>query len=227
MVPIFKKGDRNKPENYRPESLTSIVCKTLEFIVCSSLHRHLEAHSISTDAQHGFRKRRSCETQLLLTIQDVVKDGDSKGQRDVILLDFSKAFDKVSHQWLLRKLNFYGVRNSIHRWIGNFLGGRTQQVLPDGVKSTPAPVQSDVPQGSVLGLLLFLLFISDLPAYISPVNSQVVCRWLHTTVYKHTCIWSFTHSSTLPNGNLYWLHIPVTIHGHTLEEAGSAKYICT
>ena len=97
VVPIFKKGDRNKPENYRPVSLTSIVCKTLEHIVCSSMHRHLEAHSILTDAQHGFRKRRSCETQLILTIQDLAKDVDNKGQTDVILLDFSKAFDKVSH----------------------------------------------------------------------------------------------------------------------------------
>ena len=124
VVTIFKKGNRNNPENYRPVSLTSIVCKIWEHIVCSSMHLLLEAHSILTDAQHGFRKRCSCETQLILTIQDLAKDVDSKGQTDVILLDFSKAFYKVSLLRLLRKLDFYDVRGSVHRWTGNFLGGR-------------------------------------------------------------------------------------------------------
>ena len=105
IVPIVKKGDRNKPENYRPVSLTSIACKTLGYILCSSIRRHLEAHIILTDAQHGFRKRRSCETQLITTIQDLAKTVDNRGQNDVnitmILLDFLKAFDKVPHHCLL------------------------------------------------------------------------------------------------------------------------------
>ena len=123
VVPIFKKGEKSKAENYRPVSLTSVTCKMLEHIVCSSIMRHLDVHKILHDAQHGFRKRRSCESQLILTVQDLAKNIDNRGQTDLILLDFSKAFDKVPHKRLLYKINYYGVRNSTLRWIGDFLGG--------------------------------------------------------------------------------------------------------
>ena len=101
VVPIFKKGERNHPGNYRPISLTSISCKMLEHIVCSSIMDHLDSYKILSEAQHGFRKKRSCESQLLLAIQDLAKGIDAREQHDVILLDFSKALDKVPHQRFL------------------------------------------------------------------------------------------------------------------------------
>ena len=94
VVPLFKKGNRSLPSNYRPISLTAILCKLCEHVVHSAIINHLSEHSILTDAQHGFRKRRSCDTQLILTVDDLAKGMEDKGQTDLVLLDFSKAFDQ-------------------------------------------------------------------------------------------------------------------------------------
>ena len=111
VTAIFKKGERYKASNYRPVSLTSLCCKVQEHIIVSSILKHLDAHQILTDCQHGFRARRSCETQLLTLAHELLSSLDVGYQHDLIILDFSKAFDRVPHERLLKKLDHYGIRD--------------------------------------------------------------------------------------------------------------------
>ena len=155
VTPIYKKGSRHDPANYRPVSLTTVCCKVLEHVICKHILDHLDKHGILTDLQHGFRSGFSCETQLLITSHDILKNFDNKVQTDVIILDFSKAFDTVPHDRLLTKLEHLGIDGKINSWMQAFLTNRSQQVVVDGEASDPVSVDSGVPQGSVLGPLLF------------------------------------------------------------------------
>ena len=150
ISPIFKKGDKHLPANYRPVSLASICRKILEHIVHIHVIKHLDNHHLLNNAQHGFRKRRSCESQLILTVQDLVKGLNVGEQIDTVLFDFSKGFDKVLHQQLLEKLCHYGVRDSLNKWNADFLADRQQEVDLEGTHSNATNVTPGVLQGTVL-----------------------------------------------------------------------------
>ena len=173
ISPVFKKGPRCEPENYRPVSLTCVMCKVFEHILCTHIRSHLDRHGILTEFNHGFRKKHSCELQLLITSHDFLSRLDLKQEVDVLVLDFSKAFDTVPHERLLHKLELYGIDGDLHSWIRSFLTSRSQSVVIDGCHSQEDRVLSGVPQGTVLGPLLFLCHINDLPRV---VDTQTAVR---------------------------------------------------
>ena len=145
-----------------------MACKFLEHVVHSHIMKYFDAHNVLTPQQRGFRQAHSCETQLMQIVRDFTTSLNNNTQTDVLIMDFSKAFDVVPHNRLLLKWSqYHGIDGSIDRWIGSFLKGSKQRVVIGGDHSKWATLDSGVPQGTVLGPLLFLVYINDLPQNIN------------------------------------------------------------
>ncbi|KAI8495879.1 hypothetical protein Bbelb_262950 [Branchiostoma belcheri] len=213
---VFKKGEQYDAGNYRPVSLTSVCCKVLEHILTSTMMDHLEHHGVLCNhgQQHGFRRGRSCESQLLEFTEELFENMVSGRQTDVLVMDFAKAFDKVNHSLLQHKLHHYGIRGEIRAWITAFLTDRTQAVVVNVLTSSSR------------------LFADDTAAYntITSTQDQVVLQ----RDLERLAEWEQKWDMMFHPGKCQTLRVTRSrsvfqhdyqLHGHTLEAVPSLKYL--
>ena len=195
VTPVFKGGSKKYTSNYRPISLTSVVCKVLESLIRNTIMMHLCENSLINSTQHGFMRRKSCLTNLLHCMEEVTSSLDDGNSIDILYLDFAKAFDKVQHQRLLAKLHSLNITGEVFNWIRAWLHGRKQRVVLNGIASDWTDVPCSVGQGSVLGPILFLIYINDIDSCAQFIEALVLKFADDTKILKRIC--SPTDSSQL------------------------------
>jgi ribonuclease P/MRP protein subunit RPP40 len=233
VVPIHKKGSVFNPNNYRPISLSSSACKILESIIKNAIVYHLHINNFLSSNQFGFLPKRSTIAQLLQCTRDWNLSLSNKLQTDIAYLDFAKAFDSCSHPKLLYKLHYYGIDGLTFLWIKDFLNMRTQKVRVGNSYSCSVPVLSGVPQGSVLGPILFLIFINDLCNFSKSTKDIVTTKLFADDVKSYsglsrsciskcnmlqTCIDDIVHWSTMWQLNLSPSKCAILSIGHDIVQ---------
>jgi len=178
---IYKKGSKAQASNYRPVSLTSIACKIMEKVIRKHITEHLDRNNLFTEKQFGFMAGRSTSLQLINVLEEWTEAIDSGKTIDCLYMDYKKAFDTVPHKRLLKKLEAYGLGKNIIEWLQDYLSERRQQVSVNGQNSEWHNVTSGVPQGSVIGPLMFVLYINDLP---EEVESSIYLFADDTKIFK-------------------------------------------
>jgi hypothetical protein len=250
ITPVFKSGDRSLLSNYRPIALTSLVSKIMERLLANAVKDHLNSNCLLSDKQHGFVPNKSCVTQLMNVYHSwaTTLDKRSPPRIDAVFLDMSKAFDRMPHHILVRKLaSNFNIRGSLWSWIKDFLVDRQQRVTFVGMNSSWSVVSSGVPQGSVLGPLLFNLFINDISYNLS---SNCVLFADDVLIYRpiRSCLdvsslqhdldelstWSVSNGMTFNPTKSKIMHIsrkhsldpPVyTLSGFPVQPTSSVKYL--
>ena len=229
VTAIHKSGDKTNPENYRPISLTSVPCKLMERLVRDTIMDHMEQNNLFSPYQHGFIPGKSCITQLLEILEEITDALDQGYDIDIIYVDYTKAFDKIQHNRLLKKLWGYGIRGKIHAWVKEFLSNRTQRVAVNGSYSSYENVTSGVPQGSVLGPILFVIYINDLPDVIKVMmrmyaDDSKFLRRIKTTEHENQVQLSVNNSVTWANEWHMFYHFKKCHHLHIGNNVESTEY---